>query len=820
MKKTALSKIGWKEIFQSPTRFLSIVGIIFIGVAIYAGLTISSADLLVRAQHYFTQHELADFRLSSQYGFTQADAKKLKQVAGVQSVKLTKEITLAVKEHNAVIDFIPEPDKQQYAIVSGRMPQTKTEISLDQITKEKFGFKLGQKISLTPNMSQMQGASGISPAVLGDHKFKIVGFVNSPRFIDNKSRGNATVGKGVVDYFAIVKPAALNLAGATTAQITLQNPHKYVAYTSAYNKLAKQTAKQVSKVAAKTVSTRLSQGLPVQVQSKIYTFLRADNPGYNEYRDNSTSVEKIALVFPLFFLLVAVLIVMTTMTRMVEENRMQIGTLKALGYQSGDIAKKYILYAVLTGLFGAVIGILIGEYGLAYVIVDAFSGVYNISEFIPVHSWSLSAISVVVALICTLGVSLFVLRWDLQANPAALMQPKAPKSGKRILLERIVFIWRHLTFLQKVTVRNLFRYKTRMIMVIVGVAGCTALMVAGFGLRNSIGDILNLQFKTVYHYQATVTTTELTPAVKAVLKDTKHFDAYTPVSVGNLEKKAKQVDTQSATLMVTDKPEQFTKYVTLRDRQTGQAIKLDNHSAVVTEKFAKLFKLKVGKTFTAKTIDGKQYRLKVGGITEQYSGHAIYMTAQYYQTVMHAQPRYTTALMKFKELPASGEDKVSSTLMQDPNILNVNFMNKNREIMKVTLDSINVVVIVIIVFAGLLAFVVLYNLTNINVAERMRELSTIKVLGFYDREVTSYVYRENWILTLIGIVIGWGLGIGLHGLILATTELDNIMYSPTIHLLSFGCAGLLTIGFSLIVMLIIHFKLKNINMIEALKINE
>jgi len=820
MKKTALRKIGLKEIFQSPTRFLSIVGIIFIGVAIFAGLTISSTDLLLRAQHYFQQHQLADFRLSSQYGFVQDDVKNLEKTAGVKKVELTKEITLAIKEHNAVVDFLPDTTAKHYAILAGHLPKNEHEIALDQIAKANFNFKLGQTISMTPNLAQMKNAQGITSDILKEQKFKIVGFVNSPRFIDNKNRGNASVGKGVIDYFAVVQPKVINLASATTANVYLKNPNDYAAFTSSYNRLAKKAARLTSKSAAKTVAARISAGLPITMQSKIYTFMRTDNPGYDEYHDNSISVEKIALVFPLFFLLVAVLIVMTTMTRMVEENRLQIGTLKALGYQNFDIAKKYVLYAVLTGLFGAGLGVAVGESMLAYTIVDAFSGVYNVSEFIPAHSWALTLISVVVALICTLGVSMLVLRIDLAANPAALMQPKVPKSGKRIVLERIGFIWRHLTFLQKVTMRNLFRYKTRMIMVIVGVAGCTALMVAGFGLRNSIGDILNLQFKDVYHYQAAVTTNGITPQVKTTLKATKDFKSFTPVSVGSLEKSSKQVAAQSATLMVTDQPKEFTKYVILRNRQTQKTLQLNNDSAIVTEKFAKLFNLQKGQTFTVKTIDGKNHQLKVGGITEQYSGHAVYMTGHYYTKIMDRQPTYSTALVKFKQLTGNASDQISSDLMKNPNILNVNFMSKNREIMKVTLDSINVVVIVIIVFAGLLAFVVLYNLTNINVAERMRELSTIKVLGFYDQEVTSYVYRENWLLTIVGIVVGWFFGIGLHHLILVTTELDAIMYSPHIHLLSYVYAGLLTIIFSLIVMLIIHVKLKHINMIEALKINE
>jgi len=554
---------------------------------------------------------------------------------------------------------------------------------------------------------------------------------------------------------------------------------------------------------------------------KYYVLDRTSYPGYVEFQQNADRLNSLSTVFPVIFFLVAVLVCLTTMTRMVEEQRTQIGLMKALGYRNGDIISKFLIYGSLASILGAAAGLVIGFELLPRIIVNAYSVMYNIPSLEIVYYPELIVIATVIGLLCTSVTAVVVTRTELRENAAGLMRPKAPKNGQRILLERCYFIWKRLNFTSKVTARNIFRYKQRMFMTIFGVAGCTALIFIGFGLRGSINDLVPLQFGEIMNYDAMVVTDsnadEESQNYNELLKETEQITGQTSIAQYSMTAKKKGQANHDVTVVVPKNVEEYSTFMNLRNRKSGEAQKITEDGAIISEKLAKLLDLDIGDKFTINNQENNPFTIKVSGITEMYVGHYAYMTSDYYRAVFNEEASYNTDLLQLKDTSKSWEDAFAETLMQNNTVVAVTYLNTISGLLADTMGSLDIVVVVLITCAGLLAFVVLYNLTNINVSERIRELSTIKVLGFYPKEVTMYVYRENIFLTLIGIVFGYGLGLFLHRFVIKTAELDELMISPAIHATSYVYSGVLTILFAAIVMFFMHMKLKKIDMIEALK---
>lgn len=558
---------------------------------------------------------------------------------------------------------------------------------------------------------------------------------------------------------------------------------------------------------------------------KYYVLDRSSNPGYAEYSDNADRLNAIATAFPVFFFLIAALVSLTTMTRMVEEQRLQIGTLKALGYRNVDIMAKFLVYGTLASLAASAAGLAIGFTLLPRIIYNAYGTLYNLPDLRLSFYSSYSILSVIVALLCTTVTAVIATRVELRSNASVLMRPKAPKSGQRILLERLTFIWKQLGFIGKVTARNLFRYKQRMFMTVFGVAGCTALILTGFGLKDSLRDVAGLQYSEIMKYSTVIAFNEDSGAAaeqqkeeyEALLASTPEITGVLNVTQDTMTATAKGVNNQDVTVFVPETTEEFNHFVVLKNRRTGERWELADQGAIVTEKLAKLYSLKPGDTLTLQNKDNEPFEVQVAGVTENYVMHYIYMTPAYYEGVFDKEPEYNTQLLLSSDTSKDWEDRFGEELTGLDRVALVKFSSGVGEAFTDTLKSMDVVVVVLIISAAALAFVVLYNLTNINVSERVRELSTIKVLGFYDKEVTMYIYRENLILSFLGIVVGNLLGIWLHSFVLQTAEIDIMMFSPTIKWLSYAYASVLTLLFSGIVMLFMHYKLKHIDMIEALK---
>ncbi|MEI5992788.1 hypothetical protein A5880_000327 [Enterococcus sp. 4G2_DIV0659] len=561
-------------------------------------------------------------------------------------------------------------------------------------------------------------------------------------------------------------------------------------------------------------------------KADYYYLTRDDNPGYSEYEDNANRISSLSTVFPLFFFLIAALVSLTTMTRMVEEKRMEIGSLKALGYRNGEIAFKFFVYAVIASMCGAVLGLFVGYYLFPTIIFDAYGQLYNIPDFVTPWYLSYSLVGILVAVLCTAGAAMVVLRIDLFSTPASLLRPKSPKAGQRIWLERVKPIWNRLSFIQKVTARNLFRYKQRMLMTVLGIAGCMALIITGFGLKDSISDIVEVQFNKIWHYQAVVTFKEdadkkAQQEYQTTIDNVANLKQAMPLYVESLKTVNDSNASQNVSIYVPEHPEKIDQFILFNDRQTGKKYQLTDDGVIINEKLANLFHYKVGDTLVLKNSDNKQYALTIKAIAENYTGHFAYLSPGYYEKMFKKKLHYNTEFLLFdKDQTEKNEATIGKLLMENKNVLNVSFLSISSDALDDTIHSLNIVVWVLITVSGLLAFIVLYNLTNINISERIRELSTIKVLGFYDNEVTMYVYRENILLTLIGIFFGCFFGKIVHTYVLTTVEVDMLMFSPTIHWYSYLYSALITLFFTLLVMIFMHRKLKKVDMIEALKSNE
>ena len=555
---------------------------------------------------------------------------------------------------------------------------------------------------------------------------------------------------------------------------------------------------------------------------KWYVYDRDVFTQYSGYGDNADRMRAIGEVFPVLFFLVAALISLTTMTRMVEEQRTQIGTLKALGYSKFSIAGKYLGYAFVATLGGSVVGILAGEKLYPYIIVTAYKIMYiHIPNVVIPYNITYAVMAALAAVACTMTATVLACYKEMAAQPAVLMRPPAPKQGKRVFLEKVTFIWKRLNFTWKSTIRNLIRYKKRFFMTIFGIGGCMALLLVGYGLRDSIFNIAVIQYEEIQQYNMmAVLDEDASEEEKQLLAEyidgeksiSDMLDIYIknmPIGKGRAE--------ENVYVFVSADEEKFHEFVELKDRRTDEKCSLTNDGAVLTEKIAKTLGVDVGDSVIIKDEELGEREIKVVGICENYMGHYLYMTAEAYESLYGNEPAYNSKLFKMKDYETKEANRIGEEMLGTKAVINVQYMNNMRgqiEDMLTTLDS---VIIVLIAAAGMLAFVVLYNLNNINITERRRELATIKVLGFFDTEVAAYVYRENILLTVIGAVAGCGMGFLLHQFVIVTVEVDDVMFGRNIDLKSYIIALLFTFGFSAFVNWVMYFKLKKINMVESLK---
>lgn len=555
---------------------------------------------------------------------------------------------------------------------------------------------------------------------------------------------------------------------------------------------------------------------------KWYINDRGTLPEHTSFGENADRMRAIGQVFPIVFFLVAALISLTTMTRMVEEQRVEIGTMKALGYSRKTIALKYVGYALLATMGGSIFGVLFGEKVLPYIIIYAYQIMYlHLPEIIVPYHWGYAAAATLAAVACTMAATISACFRELSDQPAVLMRPPAPKKGTRVFLEHVPFIWKHLSFIWKSTIRNLMRYKKRFFMTIIGIGGCMALMLVGFGLKDSILNIAGLQYGQIQTYDGMayleddITEKERTD-LQTFLDDNQSIQRYMDVNMKNITL-VNGKNEREAYQCIPATPEKMSQYVNFKSRTSKDTYKLTDEGAILSEKTAKLLDAGIGDTIYVKDEENGNMPVKITAICENYMGHYIYFTPKVYKSIYGEDVDYNCIYYKADKTSKAGLEKVGQKILAEDGVLNVSYLHDIQKQLDDMLKSLNMVIGVLIISAGMLAFVVLYNLNNVNITERQRELATIKVLGFYDPELAAYVYRENILLTLIGACVGMGLGRLLHLFVISTVEVDNVMFGRNINFPSYLYSFLFTIAFSAIVNWVMYFKLKKIDMVESLK---
>ena len=690
-------------------------------------------------------------------------------------------------------------------VISGRLPEDDHEIALDSQLADR-GFAIGDSVTLT--------TSG------GTAELYVTGFVESARYISTFDRGTSTIGSGKSDGFAYASGNAIAKLGSrmpmmamfaaryTQVEIAVAGAQELNCFSEEYERLVDEVVQRIEAYGDTTEAT-------------WYVQTRSTSPGYADYSANTDRISAVGTFFPLFFLLVAVLVALTTMTRMVEEQRVQMGTLKALGYSQGAIVLQYLMYAVIASLFGSVLGSLLGFWLFPTVIGSAYAIMYRLPDFQTPYWTDIASVSILAVMGCITLAAAMASVATLREVPASLMRPKSPKPGKRIIFERIPWLWKRLNFTAKVTVRNLIRYKKRFWMSVVGIAGSCALMVTGFGLSDSIYGIADKQFEQIWSMDVQAYTYDPMPAEDF----SALIEAQNDGSIQNVafcyDKTVKggakdgDVDLAEVHMFAVHDPEAFAQLVQLRDLH-GNPVELTDEGVVITQKLAENYGLSAGDTLLLES-GSTEYEVPVAAVVENYVYHYAYFTPALYERVTGETLTYNGVLANIDGLTEDNQDAWAQRLLSDTRVYTVVFLSDMFDTIWDSLSVLNYVVGILILSAAVLAFVVMLNLTNINITERRRELATLQVLGFTDREMYDYVFRENNSLAVIGSLLGLVLGRVLHQFVIITCEVDMVMFVRDIKPLSFVYSFALTIIFSLGVNLMMRRKVRSIDMVESLK---
>ncbi len=808
--KNALMKDSLKEIKNTHKRFLSILLMAFLGVGFFAGIQATSPDMINTVDKYYKDQQVYDIQIMSTLGLKDSDIQEVSKINGVEKAIGTYETDgkIEIGEKEIVAKVLCLEDMNTPKLLEGRLPQSIDECVVEENFLTFNNKKIGDTIEL--NIAKSKNYNGEEIDYLKQNKLKIVGTVQSPVYI-SKDRGNSKLGAGKVNYYMYIDKENINAKDIyTNLYVKVKDADKYT------------TSKDQYKETVQNVKNEIDQIKGSKIKKPTWYILdRESNSGYVSFIQDSESIENIGKVFPAVFFIVATLISLTSMTRMVEEERTQIGTLKALGYNKIQIASKYIIYASLACIIGGFLGMCIGFVILPTIIWKMYMMMYQMTDVVLEFNWLYGGIGLCLILVCIVGATIYSIQKELQETPATLMRPKAPKMGKRVLLEKIPFIWKRLSFSRKVTVRNIFRYKKRVLMTIIGIMGCTSLILAGFGLKDSISAIMPSQYGRVFNYDMQINLKDgLTDdQIKSymenlakrddVVKVAETYLTSTTVENGSLD--------EDAQIIVPKENEGLKDLITIYDKKTKQPINLNNDEICLTDKAAQLLNVSVGDTVKLKDSDGNVVEAKIGNIVGNYINHYVYMSKELYQKIYKTDYKTNVILLKDNNLSVEQVENLSKEFMEENEVSSVSAMSTLTEMINNMLKSLNFVVIVLIVTAGMLAFVVLYNLSNINISERIRELATIKVLGFYDKEVYNYISRETVILTIIGILLGLVGGYFLNYFIITTCEINMLRFVKVIHPISYIYSICITVGFTLIVNVVTYFALKKIDMIESLK---
>ncbi|MBP3339950.1 MAG: ABC transporter permease [Lachnospiraceae bacterium] len=793
MNKTFL-KTTIRTIKNSLGRYLAILCIIALGVGFFSGLKVCRNAMVATGEDYIDENILFDLKLLSYMGFTDENIEEIEKLEYIDYAEgAVYEDFIYVNEENERSIFRAHSITNNINLLSlkaGRMAEKSNECVVDARYFDEDD--IGKYIEISDvNSDETKNA-------FKSDKYEIVGVANSPVYL-NQERGTTNVGNGQLSAFVYI----------------LLDGFEYLAYEEVYT--YSENSYEIYSEEYDDYLEELKEDISGEFDNLAYVSTRNENVGYLSFDNDSAIVDGIAKVFPVFFFMIAALVCSTTMTRMIDDERTQIGSFRALGYSSGVIMSKYVIYSGTAAIVGCIIGYFAGIKVFPAVIWAAYGMMYGFAEIEFYFDVTLLVISIIVSLACSVGTTYFACKSKLFCTPAELIRPATPPAGKRVFLEYVGFMWKKLKFLHKVTIRNIFRFKKRMFMMIIGIAGCTVLVLAGFGLDDSISNLANFQYDEIETYDLRMTfADEVTEdKIKEIKKISDEKITATGVSYNTtLEYISEDGLTRGVNLVVSEGYElsEFADF-----HMDGEDVEYPRYAyeVIISDKLADIADVEVGDSITFKTSDNDDVVLEVSGIYENYVWHYAYIKASTYEEVFKKEYVPNTLYANIED----GADPydVYTKIDETPGILNTNIVSVMRERVEDMMEMLNAVIVLVIVCAGALAFIVLFNLSNINITERQREIATIKVLGFYKSETGAYVFRENLILTFIGILVGLPVGTVFLDFVLAQINVDMVSIKPIITAKSIIFTVLTVLVFFEVVDLVMRKKIEKINMAESLK---
>ena len=864
----ALNKDIIREISKTKSKFVSIMIIMFLGVFVFIGLKETTPAMVNTYNKTLEQHNIYDLRVTNDFGINDGDIDEIRKLENIDKLETYNKKNYKLENSTNSIDIETLPKELATPkVIKGKLPTNNNEIAVvDSLGKI---YKIGDTVNLVDDKSEEKKLRSYSYKVVGyvhgadhievsnnNHTYNsYFGYINKENFQFNNATGVNIKLKGI-SYKYSDKKYIEEVNKSRDQLIDILKERKLVDeknYKSNTSQKIKESEKRLASIEKELASNLERLELLKNVDAERYTeqssklneakkqlqdnkkqlevskraFEETNYPRFNvenirglvhyaEFIDSAGSLSFLANVFSIFLFSVSVLVSLTTLTRMVDENRTSIGTLKALGYSNKEIFKKYYIYGGVSTVIGTILGIIAGYLVIVPIIYNSYSRFFTLKEPYIVYNLHIIALAFLISILCILLAVFIPLRKNLKERSAYLLRPKAPSSGSRIFLENVSFIWKRLSFLRKVTFRNIFRYKVRMFMTIFGVMGCLTLMFIGFAIRFGVIDISNEQFKIINKIDVLATYNpyaekEDIDKISKEIGSNSNVENFTKVNVqkATVEKNNEVLDT--AQLVTLDR-NNYKDYITLMDNRSN--IELPKDSIVINEKLAYLYNLSVGDNFKV-IINEKEYTLKIGAINKNYFGNILYMDREYFSKVFDKTYSDNSFIIKMNN--SDEVEKMASKLQDNPYVANVSDNSKIQENLDNFISGLDIIVVVMVLCSLALALVVLYNLINVNVSERQRELSTIKVLGFYPREVTIYVFREIFYLSIIGIVIGNYIAYRLYLKIILELASRTMMFSSRVPIAVYALSTGVTLVIIIFVMAIMHRRLKKVNMVESLK---
>lgn len=777
-----------RNLRRNLPRFISLLVMSMLGVFVFVGLQATAPDMVNTLDQYLDEHHVYDLEIASNLGFGDEDMdaiREIEQVKDVEGVYWKDVLTFCGEEEQVIRVSSMTSSMNDLRLIEGKLPEEENEIVMEESFLRITGMELGDTLSMA------------------NAEYVITGTVESPHYYNSvsisQSRGTTDTGTGRISYYAYVKGNAFGLPRYNKCYVTLEGAEEELTSSDEYLKLVEDGKAAIDEMVHPSF---------MNMEPKWYVNDRTDYLTYSDYIDDSKSIANLSKIFPVVFFIVAVLVSLISMNRMVEDDRLEIGTLKSLGFSGTTIVRKYLSFSFFATAIGGILGV-----GLGCVIIpEMIYSIYQILFDLPPLVLSVPVkdvhVGLAIMLACVCGTSIFTAMGELREKPSVLMRPKAPKNGRRVFLERIPFIWQRLKFSRKVTIRNIFRYKKRVFATVFGIMGCTALMLIGFGIRDSVGEIAGEQFGGVFKYDATVYLGNNENLQEIFdLQEIKDYVAVQKLNVTH--------DDRNLNLVIVKDDSELSKMAELVDASTGKVLHLEPGKTIINDKLADQNNLKVGDTICLLNSEHQEYEFEVQAIFKNYLEHYAFIDSATFEEYEKWEPNQ--AVLFTDELTDKKEDAMIKNLLEREEILFATPTHTLVESANDMLNSLNKVVAILIVLAAMLAFVVLYNLSTINISERRREIATLKVLGFYDREVDQYITRENAILTIIGIILGLWVGKYLTHFVVITVEIERARFMNWIKVPSYVYSAVLSACFTFIVNSLTHFKLLKIDMIDSLK---